>query len=98
MGDLSRVLDKISGAEVHLVLNGAYEIPVLMDQVRGFSTLRLRGIFVTHLDEEARWAKLWNLVLGTPLALRFLGVGGGIPGEFIEATPDLLNARLFGPS
>ena len=98
LGELRRVLDKISGAQVHLVLNGAYEIPVLLSQIRAFSSLPLAGIMVTHLDEEVRWSKLWNLILGTPLELRFLGVGTAIPGGFIPAKSDVLNDRWLGPA
>ena len=93
LGELRRVLDKISGPEIHLVLNGAYEVPVLLSQIRAFSHLSISGLIVTHLDEEPRWGKLWNLVLGAPLALRFLSVGPSIPGGFLSANPDQLNDR-----
>ena len=93
IGELRRVVDKISGAEVHLILNGAYEIPVLLSQIRAFSDLSPNGLIVTHLDEETRWGKLWNLVLGAHLALRFLSVGPSIPGGFLPANPDQLNDR-----
>ncbi len=96
IGELRRALDKFTGADVHLVLNGAYEVSVLLSQARAFSSLPITGLMVTHLDEENRWAKLWNLVLETPLPLRFLSAGPNIPGEFLEATPDLLNDRWLG--
>ncbi len=96
IGDLRRVLDKISGAEVHLVLNGAYEVSVLLAQIRAFSSLPLSGLMITHLDEDQRWGKLWNLVLGSPLAVRFLSAGQSVPGEFLEATPERLNDRWLG--
>lgn len=96
IGEIRRALDKFSGADVHLVLNGAYEVPVLLAQARAFSSLPLTGLMVTHLDEETRWAKLWNLVLETPLALRFLSAGPNIPGDFLEASPELLNERWLG--
>ena len=96
IGELRRSLDKISGAEVHLVLNGAYEVSVLLAQIRAFSTLPISGLMVTHLDEEARWAKLWNLVLSGPFSLRFMSAGKHIPGEFMEAGPDRLNERWLG--
>ncbi len=96
IGELRRSLDKISGAEVHLVLNGAYEVSVLLAQIRAFSSLPISGLMVTHLDEEARWEKLWNLVLSGPIALRFLSAGKHIPGEFMEANPDRVNQRWLG--
>ena len=78
------------------MLNGAYEVPVLLAQIRAFSSLPLNGLMVTHLDEETRWAKLWNLVVSGPLALRFLSAGQNIPGEFLDASPDRLNDRWLG--
>ena len=96
IGELRRALDKFTGADVHLVLNGAYEVSVLLSQARAFSSLPITGLMVTHLDEENRWAKLWNLVLETPLPLRFLSAGPNIPGNLFEATPDLLNDRWLG--
>jgi hypothetical protein len=50
---------------------------------------------ITHLDEERRWGKLWNFVLGTDYALRFLSAGQYIPGNFFEPTPELVLARQF---
>ena len=77
-------------AQVHLVLNAAYETSVMLAQVRAFSALPIADLIVTHLDEETRWGKLWNLVLGTNCAIRFLGAGQNIPGEFQDATPEKL--------
>lgn len=96
LGELRRVLDKITGAQVHLVLNGAYEIPVLLSQVRAFSALSLSGVMVTHLDEEPRWGKLWNLMFGIPLELRFLGVGSAVPAGFLPASPERITDRWLG--
>lgn len=96
LGELRRVLDKITGAQVHLVLNGAYEIPVLLSQVRAFSALSLGGVMVTHLDEESRWGKLWNLMFGIPLELRFLSVGSAIPAGLLPASPERITDRWLG--
>ena len=82
-------------AQVHLVLHGAYETPLLLAQVRAFSVLPIHDLIVTHLDEERRWGKLWNLALGTSYPLRFLGAGQNIPGEFHEATAEHLLERNF---
>ena len=82
-------------SEVHLVVNAAYETPLLMAQVRAFAALPITDIIVTHLDEESRWGKLWNLVLGTNCSLRFLSAGQNIPGEFLTATPDRILAHQF---
>jgi flagellar biosynthesis protein FlhF len=82
--------------QVHLVLNGAYDTGLLLAQVRAFGCLTVEDLIVTHLDEETRWVKLWNLALGTPFPIRYLSAGQNIPGAFFPATPDqLLDRRLI---
>jgi len=82
-------------AQVHVVLNAAYETSLLLAQVRQFAALPVQDLIVTHLDEEPRWGKLWNLALGTSYPLRFLSAGKNIPGEFWDATPERLLERNF---
>jgi flagellar biosynthesis protein FlhF len=92
--ELRRVVDRFGGdARVHLVLNGAYESDTLLAQARAFSALPIVDTVVTHLDEELRWSKLWNLVLGTNLPISFLGAGQNLPGFFERATSRKLLAR-----
>lgn len=81
--------------QIHLVLNGAYDISVLLAQVRAFSVLPIADVVITHLDEETRWGKLWNLVLGTNYSVRFLSAGQNIPGEFLPASPEAIFLRQF---
>lgn len=91
--ELRRVVDKFGDARVHLVLNGAYESDTLLAQARAFSALPIVDTVVTHLDEELRWSKLWNLVLGTNLPISFLGAGQNLPGIFERAVGRKLLAR-----
>jgi flagellar biosynthesis protein FlhF len=91
--ELRRVVDRLGGARVHLVLNAAYESDTLLAQARAFSVLPLADIIVTHLDEELRWPKLWNIVLGTNLPISFLGAGQNLPGIFERASSRNLLAR-----
>jgi flagellar biosynthesis protein FlhF len=83
-------LSTLPGASVSLVLNAAYDIPLLQAQIRAFSRLPISHLLFTHLDEEPRWSKLWNFVLGTNYSLSYFGAGQNIPGQFLRATPDLL--------
>ncbi|MEW6156427.1 MAG: hypothetical protein AB1813_03285 [Verrucomicrobiota bacterium] len=83
------------GAQVHLVLNAAYETPLLLAQLRGFASAPLSGLVFTHLDEETRWGKLWNFVLGTNYSLRFLSAGQNIPGTFLEASSEKIWSAQF---
>ena len=92
---LSEVISEFGIPEVHLVLNAAYEAPHLLEQVRFFSALGIKDLIVTHLDEESRWGKLWNLVLGTNYSIRSLCAGQNVPGDFHQASPDALLARQF---
>lgn len=91
--DLGERIRALPAPEVHLVLNGAYETGLLLSQARAFSCLPVTDLVVTHLDEETRWGKLWNLVLGTKFPLRFLGAGQNIPGDLMVAEPGRLLDR-----
>ena len=95
---LSARLKAIPGAQVHLVLNAAYDMAVTLAQVRAFAALPVSDVIFTHIDEEKRLVKLWNFVLGTNFSLRFLSGGQNIPGEFLVATPELLMPRQTGGS
>ncbi|MEO8426458.1 MAG: hypothetical protein ABI651_05020, partial [Verrucomicrobiota bacterium] len=77
---LAKQLSLLPQSQIHLILNAAYEIPILFAQVRAFSSLPITDLSFTHLDEETRWGKLWNLVLGTNYSVRFLGAGQNVPG------------------
>jgi flagellar biosynthesis GTPase FlhF len=80
----------LEGAQRHVVLNAAYEVPVLLAQARAFDDWPPSDLILTHLDEEKRPGKLWNFLLGTKFTLRFLSGGQNVPGDFSVATPDLL--------
>ena len=83
-------LATLPSPRVHLVLNAAYEMPALLAQWRAFEPCEPEDLIFTHLDEEARRVKLWNFVFGTNCSLRFLGAGQKIPGEFRNASPEIL--------
>lgn len=93
--DLRRALEDFHPCRVHLVLNAAYEVPLLLAQARAFSMLPVEDLILTHLDEEARWGKVWNVVLGTNYPVRFLSAAQNVPGEFFPATAERILARQF---
>ena len=86
-------LSTMASAQVHLVLNAAYDVSVLLTQARAFSALPVNDVIFTHFDEEKRPAKLWNVVVGTNFTVRFLSGGQNIPGDFFSASADLLIPR-----
>jgi flagellar biosynthesis protein FlhF len=93
--ELSGQLIRLGSPHIHLVLNGAYDIKVLLAQTRAFSVLPLEDLIISHLDEEAHWGKLWNLTLGAGLPIRHLSAGQNIPGEFWEASAERILASQF---
>jgi flagellar biosynthesis protein FlhF len=93
--ELGGQVKQLGPAHVHLVLNGAYETSVLLEQTRAFSALPVEDIVVSHLDEEPRWGKIWNLLLGTNYSIRYLSTGQNIPGDFVEACPEAVFAGQF---
>jgi flagellar biosynthesis protein FlhF len=93
--ELSAQLVRLGSPHIHLVLNGAYDIKVLLAQARAFSVLPLEDLIISHLDEEPHWGKLWNLTLGAGLLIRHLSAGQNIPGEFWEASADRILTSQF---
>jgi len=56
--------------------------------VRSFSDIPINGLIMTHLDEETRWSKLWNLSLAVDMPILYWSGGQEMPGDFVETTPD----------
>jgi flagellar biosynthesis protein FlhF len=93
--ELGGQLQQFGAPRLHLALNGAYDISVILAQVRAFAPLPVEDLIITHLDEESRWGKLWNLVLGAGLPIRYLSTGQNIPGDFCAASAETILARQF---
>jgi flagellar biosynthesis protein FlhF len=93
--ELSGQLIRLGSPHMHLLLNGAYDINVLLAQARAFSVLPLEDLIISHLDEEPHWGKLWNLTFDTGLPIRHLSAGQNIPGDFWEASAERILARQF---
>jgi len=74
---------------------GRYELPLLLAQARVFSLLPVDDLILTHLDEEPRWGKIWNVVLGTNCPVRFLSAAQNVPEEFLPATRERILTRQF---
>jgi flagellar biosynthesis protein FlhF len=88
-------LRQFGAPRLHLALNGAYDMSVILAQMRAFAGLPVEDLIITHLDEESRWGKLWNLVLGASLPIRYLSTGQNIPGDFCAASAEAILARQF---
>ena len=90
ISELGSYIGNFQSAQVLLVLNSAYDLQHLVAQARAFSVLPLTGLILTHLDEDSRWSKFWNLLLGTNLPVLYLSGGQNIPGDFSKASPQSL--------
>ena len=95
MQELAGLLKQFGSTRLHLVLNGAYDISILLAQFRAFAVLPIDDLVITHLDEESCWGKIWNLVLGTNCSIRHLSAGQNIPGDLSEASAKMIFARQF---
>jgi flagellar biosynthesis GTPase FlhF len=87
---LARQLHDLKGARIFLVLNAAYDLDHILSHIRGFSKLPLSGLILSHIDEETRWSKFWNILVGARLPILYLSGGQNIPGQFSPATPENL--------
>jgi flagellar biosynthesis protein FlhF len=95
LDEFSTILQQIQNSQVHLVLNAAYELSILLEQIHAFAPMNPSDLIITHLDEEQTWGKIWSVVLGTKYPLRFLGAGQNIPGYLNLATSELMLTGLF---
>jgi flagellar biosynthesis protein FlhF len=95
MRSLASQIAAFPGAEIHLVLNAAYETNTLLSQLRGFSTLPITDIVFTHLDEEQRWGKLLNFCFGLKAPVAYLSAGQNVPGELTRATIEKIVSRVI---
>ena len=92
LAELRNQISLLPQPHVHLVLNAAYESRILLNQLSAFGGFQPEDLILTHLDEERRRVKLWNLLLypQSPIPLRYVSGGQRIPGEFAEASPHWL--------
>ena len=93
--ELNRHLSQFPRAHVHLVLNFAYETDTMLAQARAFSDCAMQDIIATHVDEDARRGKVWNLVLGTNCPVSFLAAGQNVPGRFEAASVRQILSHQF---
>lgn len=95
VAELAGQVEAMGPVEVHLVLNAAYEMPILLSQIQAFAPVALSDLIFTHLDDEPRWGKLWNVFAATKYAIAFLSAGQNVPGNFYDASARLLLPAEF---
>ena len=95
MKSLAAQIAAFPGAQVHLVLNAAYETSTLLCQLRAFSSLPISGLIFTHLDEEPRWGKLLNFCFGIKVPITYLSAGQNVPGDLVPASVEKILSRVI---
>lgn len=93
--NLSAQIAAFPEAQVHLVLNSAYETITLLNQLRAFSVLPISDIIFTHLDEEQRCGKLLNFCFGIKVPIAYLSAGQNVPGELASASVEKILSRVI---
>lgn len=92
---LAAQIASIPNAQIHLVLNAAYETSTLLAQIRAYGFLPIADLIFSHLDEEPRWGKLLNFCFGTKFPISLLSAGQNVPGDFFPATAEKIVSRVI---
>jgi flagellar biosynthesis protein FlhF len=95
MKNLGAQIAAFPGAQIHLVLNSAYETSTLLNQLRAFSPLPISDLIFTHLDEEQRWGKLLNFCFGIKVPITYFSAGQNVPGDLVPATVEKILSRVI---
>jgi len=97
MNNLRQVISEFQNPQVHLVLNLAYETPIFLGQLMSCikAKLPISSLIITHLDDEMRWGKIWNLVFASGIPISNFSTGQNIPGDFLKADVDLVLRQQF---
>lgn len=98
---LKEWLDTLGPTRRWLVVNACYDLVQLRRQIRFFAPLGCRGLVLTHLDEETRAARVWNLALSAAPPVAYASSGPSYSDPWRALTPEPLALALLegvGPS
>lgn len=91
---LRRRLEAFGATRRWWVVNAAYDLHQIRRQMRFFAPLGCRGVIVTHLDEEVRPARVWNLALGEGPAVGYGSWGPRFSDRWEPLSPSDMAAAL----
>ena len=78
---IKRFLDEERFSGRVLVLNAAYDMEALQAACSAGLEVGATHLVLTHLDEVARWGRLWDFLLQGKLTPLFLSNGPGLAGD-----------------
>jgi flagellar biosynthesis protein FlhF len=82
--ELKSQLACLPNPRLHFVLNAAYDLEILREQLRAFAEFNPEDVSLCHLDEQRRPAKVGAFLKGTNCSVRFLSTGQKVPGDFTQ--------------
>jgi hypothetical protein len=91
-------LDAFGPTRRWLVIHAGYDLALVRRQVRFFAPLGCRGVIVTHLDEENRAARIWNLAMAEGPAVGYGAWGPRFSDRWEPLLPAPLAAALLDGS
>jgi flagellar biosynthesis protein FlhF len=92
---LARFLDREKFLGRVLVLNAAYDLPMLRRAYAAGRDLGATHLVFTHLDELEHWGKLWDFLFEGDLTPLFLGTGASLTGDCEENAFDAILRRTL---
>jgi len=92
---IRELLDKVGAESRVLVMNGAYEMPVLKRFLESGDQLGASFQVVSHIDELVTFGKFWDVLFDTQRHLMFFSNGQNVASDLIEDTFGFLLERTF---
>jgi flagellar biosynthesis protein FlhF len=96
--EIERLVEALEAIGVNdrvMVMNAAYELPVLERHARVADQLGARYAAYTHLDELEDVSKLWNCILDPDRSTLFLARGQNVAGDLIDDSFGYMIERTF---
>jgi flagellar biosynthesis protein FlhF len=94
-GELARFLEREKFTGRVLVINAAYDTETLRAAYARGRDFGATHLVCTHLDEMARWGRLWEFLIEGELSPLFLSTGPGLMGELEEDVLSRVLARTL---
>lgn len=81
---------RIDGAEIHLLLNAGFQLPVMEAILDFFKPMGVQRLVFTHLDWVETPGPLFTMAMNAGLPVSYLSTGSEVPDGFQPATTERL--------
>lgn len=93
--EIRSALDPLFTTSRAIVINAAYDPPLIRRCFEIGARLECTHVVFTHLDELQYWGKMWDFLLRSGLTPLFLSTGQNIAGDCEENVFDVVLSRTF---